>query len=81
MAQPVFPVAPLGFTLGELRVLGLRVVDQLLHGKEEHVFVDSGYRGIVKWSRRKRIRWAVVMTSKRFGVACAHSLSQFFRPS
>ena len=40
----------------------LRVVDQLLHGKERHVFADSGYRGIAKWSRRKRIRWAVAMT-------------------
>ena len=39
-----------------------RVVDQLLHGKERHVFADSGYRGIAKWSRRKRIRWAVAMT-------------------
>ena len=40
----------------------LRVVDELLHGKERHVFADSGYRGIAKWSRRKRIRWAVAMT-------------------
>ena len=40
----------------------LRIVDQLLHGKEKHVFADSGYRGIAKWSRRKRIRWAVGMT-------------------
>jgi IS5 family transposase len=40
----------------------LRVVDQLLHGKEKHVFADSGYRGIAKWTRRKRIRWAVAMT-------------------
>ena len=40
----------------------LRVVDQLLHGKERHVFADSGYRGIAKWSRRKRIRWEVAMT-------------------
>ena len=40
----------------------LRVVDQLLHGKEKHVFADSGYRGIAKWSRRKRMRWAVAMT-------------------
>jgi transposase, IS5 family len=40
----------------------LRVVDQLLHGKEKHVFADSGYRGIAKWSRRKRIRWSVAMT-------------------
>jgi IS5 family transposase len=33
-----------------------RVVDQLLHGMERHVCADSGYRGIEKWSRRKRIR-------------------------
>ena len=40
----------------------LRVVDQLLHGREKHVFADSGYRGIEKWSRRKRIRWSIAMT-------------------
>jgi len=40
----------------------LHVVDQLLHGKERDVFADSGYRGIGRWSRRKRIRWSVAMT-------------------
>ena len=43
----------------------LRVVDQLLHGKEKHVFADSGYRGIAKWSRRKRIHWSIAMTPSR----------------
>lgn len=37
----------------------LRVVDQLVHGKEKHVFADSAFRGIAKWSRRKRIRWSM----------------------
>jgi IS5 family transposase len=40
----------------------LNVVDQLLHGREKDVFADSGYRGIGKRSRRKRIRWSVAMT-------------------
>lgn len=40
----------------------LRVVNQLLHGREKHVFADSGYRGIEKWSRRKRLRWSIAMT-------------------
>lgn len=40
----------------------LNVVDQLLHGKEKHVFADSGYRGIEKRSRRKRVRWSIAMT-------------------
>ncbi len=40
----------------------LSVVEQLLHGKEKHVFADSGYRGIEKRSRRKRVRWSVAMT-------------------
>ena len=40
----------------------LSVVEQLLHGKEKHVFADSGYRGIEKRSRRKRVRWSIAMT-------------------
>jgi IS5 family transposase len=40
----------------------LNVVDQLLYGREKDVFADSGYRGIGKRSRRKRIRWSVAMT-------------------
>lgn len=43
----------------------LRVIDQLLHGKEKHVFADSGYRGIAKWCRRKRVRWSSAMTPGR----------------
>lgn len=39
----------------------LHAVDQLLHGKEKHVFADSGYRGIERWSRRKRIKWSIAM--------------------
>ncbi len=34
----------------------LHVVAPLLHGREKDVFADSGYRGIAKRSRRKRIR-------------------------
>jgi len=40
----------------------LHAVDRLLHGSERHVFADSGYRGIAKWSRRKRIKWSIAMT-------------------
>jgi IS5 family transposase len=40
----------------------LSVVEQLLHGKEREVFADSGYRGIEKRSRRKRVRWSTAMT-------------------
>ena len=40
----------------------LSVVEQLLHGKEREVFADSGYRGIEKRSRRKRVRWSIAMT-------------------
>jgi IS5 family transposase len=40
----------------------LSVVEQLLHGKEKHVFADSGYRGIEKRGRRKRVRWSIAMT-------------------
>jgi IS5 family transposase len=40
----------------------LSVVEELLHGKEKHVFADSGYRGIEKRSRRKRVRWSIAMT-------------------
>jgi transposase, IS5 family len=40
----------------------LHAVDRLLHGKERHVFADSGYRGIARWSRRKRIKWSIAMT-------------------
>jgi transposase, IS5 family len=40
----------------------LSVMEQLLHGKEKHVFADSGYRGIEKRSRRKRVRWSIAMT-------------------
>lgn len=39
----------------------LHAVDKLLHGREQRVFADSGYRGIAKWSRRKRIKWDVAM--------------------
>jgi IS5 family transposase len=40
----------------------LHAVDRLLHGRERHVFADSGYRGIAKWSRRKRVEWSIAMT-------------------
>jgi IS5 family transposase len=40
----------------------LHAVDRLLHGRERHVFADSGYRGIARWSRRKRIQWSIAMT-------------------
>jgi transposase, IS5 family len=40
----------------------LHAVDRLLHGKERHVFADSGYRGIATWSRRKRVKWSIAMT-------------------
>ena len=51
----------------------LHVVDGLLHGRERRVFADSGYRGVAKWSRRKRIRWDVAMTPgqrRRLDPAC-----------
>lgn len=45
----------------------LRVVDQLLHDKEKHVFADSGYRGIAMWSPRKRIHSAIAERWARLG--------------
>ena len=42
-------------------VQDLSVVEQLLHGKEKHVFADPAYRGIDKRSHRKRVRWSISM--------------------
>lgn len=40
----------------------LQAVDHFLHGSERHVFADSGYRGIDKRSRHKRVKWSIAMT-------------------
>lgn len=45
-----------------VNVHDLHVVDQLLHGRDKHVFAESGCRGIGNWTRRKRIGWSVAMT-------------------
>ena len=37
----------------------LHAVDQLLHGQEQHVFADSGYRGIQRWSSREDVDWGI----------------------
>jgi transposase, IS5 family len=41
------------------------VVGQLLPGSKKHVFADSGYRGIEKWTRQKPIRWSIALTLRK----------------
>lgn len=43
----------------------VEVADELLHGKEEIVYADNGYRGADKRYARKKLRWEIALRKKK----------------